>query len=247
MLDTKPNWPSYEDLIVCATVAGMGDLMKNSLFLIGAAVVMSLLLVTSSSSQKIRPKDFEYLIRASNILSEANLKGDSLTEQGALELANVLCNTLTQLGKDKNFEELLNSFANSKLSQKDRANVQEILRDISKFAEFSAKEYRLLREGGLTEKAANAGVAQLWRVRSEMWEFKIDPALAMNAVRSAGEDICRDKDDIKSARQLREKRNASFKIIGGSITVINGVLGPSTFGALAIISIAGGILGVIFS
>jgi hypothetical protein len=38
-----------------------------------------------------------------------------------------------------------------------------------------------------------------------------------------------------------------IKIVGGTIAVVNSILGPPTLGSFIVISIAGGVLGVIFT
>jgi hypothetical protein len=122
-----------------------------------------------------------------------------------------------------------------------------VLTNVASFAGFSVKEFGLLREGGLSEHAANVAIGQLWSVRSEVLAFKIEPERVKNAIGKAADEVCKSRDAVKSSKDLRQNMHFYLKVVGGSIMVINSVLGPPTLGSLIFISIAGGILGVIYS
>jgi len=191
--------------------------------------------------------DFDYLVSASNSVTAAALKGDALTDQEALGVANTICNAMLRLASDKTFPLLLTRYANSKLEPQDRENVEDVLRNVAAFAEFSGKEFSLLREGGLSEQAADEAIGQLWSVRSEVSAFTIEPERVMKAIQQAAGDVCRSRDAVKSSKEFRANIHFFLKVVGGSIMVINSVLGPPSLGSLVFISLAGGMLNVIYS
>jgi hypothetical protein len=223
--------------------------MSKAICSIALTLVSGLLflsaLVAAGAPQTVA--DFDYLIRASNILADAALKGDALTGSDAVAVANAMCNAMSRLASDKDFGNLLERYANLNLKPEEREGVERVLNDVAKFANFTMSEFHLLREAGLSEGAANVAIGQLWSVRTEILAYKIEPRRVTEAIRQAADEVCKSKDAVKSRKEFYEQMHFYIKVVGGTILVVNSILGPPTLGSLIVISIGGGVLGVIFT